>query len=391
MSAILLVDDEQQILDGLRGLLRRERSRWQMEFVTSGAAALATLARQPYEVLVTDMRMPGMDGAELLTRVREQHPRMARLVLTGQASTADLVRALPVAQQIIAKPCERADLCSTIERSLSAQTLVPNPQVQALVGGLRRLPFRPECCAALSGAMGRRDVTPADIARIVEQDPALTLMTLSMANAASFGDSVGSLSVQVAVERIGFQLLRALAQSIEANAPPAAQPKHPPAAHLWTRALRQARLARQFVPDPALRDEAYASALLLNLGQIVLAERHGAEYALRLDELASSDASTCEFERLTFGYTHPELGAYLVAAWSLPFRLAELIAHHHAPAWLASSPNPLGAPVYAAEALTHAMESRAPLPLARIDPSIRELPSVKPSLGLWQSLAQTAA
>ena len=82
---ILFVDDEAKVLDGLRNLLRRQRHEWDMLFALSGAAALEELAKAPVDVIVSDMRMPGMDGAELLTRVRTLYPQTARIVLSGHA------------------------------------------------------------------------------------------------------------------------------------------------------------------------------------------------------------------------------------------------------------------------------------------------------------------
>jgi len=68
-SRILFVDDEALVLQGLQRSLRGMREEWQMEFVTSGADALAAMARHPFDAIVSDMRMPGMNGAELLNEV----------------------------------------------------------------------------------------------------------------------------------------------------------------------------------------------------------------------------------------------------------------------------------------------------------------------------------
>ena len=61
------------------------RGEWHMEFASSAAAALEILAEGPFDAVVTDMRMPGMDGAALLEEVKRRHPHMVRIVLSGQA------------------------------------------------------------------------------------------------------------------------------------------------------------------------------------------------------------------------------------------------------------------------------------------------------------------
>ena len=71
MRRVLFVDDEPRILEGLRRMLRPQRHEWEMAFAPGGEAALAMMEASPFDVIVSDMRMPGMDGATLLCRVRE--------------------------------------------------------------------------------------------------------------------------------------------------------------------------------------------------------------------------------------------------------------------------------------------------------------------------------
>jgi DNA-binding NtrC family response regulator len=103
---ILFVDDEEHVLEGLRNLFRRQRHVWDMVFVTSGEAALVELEKAPFDVIVSDMRMPGMDGATLLLHVKSRYPSVVRIVLSGHAERAAMVRALSVAHQFLSKPCE---------------------------------------------------------------------------------------------------------------------------------------------------------------------------------------------------------------------------------------------------------------------------------------------
>src|SRR5580765_2202084 len=92
---VLFVDDEQAILDGLRNSLRKERKRWDMTFALGGQQALEEMKKTPADVVITDMRMPGMDGAELLRHIQRDFPAAARIVLSGQAERESIMRALP--------------------------------------------------------------------------------------------------------------------------------------------------------------------------------------------------------------------------------------------------------------------------------------------------------
>jgi response regulator RpfG family c-di-GMP phosphodiesterase len=102
--SILLVDDEIAILDGLR---RQLRKRFQVHTANGGAEALALLQTQPVSVVVSDMRMPQMDGATFLSRVRALYPEMVRVLLTGQADTQAAITAVNEGQiyRFLTKPC----------------------------------------------------------------------------------------------------------------------------------------------------------------------------------------------------------------------------------------------------------------------------------------------
>ena len=82
---ILLVDDEEQILRGVSRLISCEEDEWEVETATSSSDALTLLSQQEFDVVVSDMRLPGMDGAELLEKVCQQYPSILRIVLSGQA------------------------------------------------------------------------------------------------------------------------------------------------------------------------------------------------------------------------------------------------------------------------------------------------------------------
>ncbi|MCK5945067.1 MAG: response regulator, partial [Planctomycetes bacterium] len=106
MKVVYFVDDERSILDGLRRSLRALRKNWQFEFHDGGQKALDRMQEVKPDVVVSDMRMPGMDGAEFLTRVRREYPDTIRLVLSGYAEFDAISRVMRSAHQVMSKPCE---------------------------------------------------------------------------------------------------------------------------------------------------------------------------------------------------------------------------------------------------------------------------------------------
>jgi DNA-binding NtrC family response regulator len=112
---ILFVDDDPQLLSGLGKALRKHRHRWTMVFADSGDAALAEVHREPFDVVVSDMRMPEIDGATLLHAVKDESPTTILILLTGYADDDMLARVRPVLHQLLHKPCSAATLRDAIE------------------------------------------------------------------------------------------------------------------------------------------------------------------------------------------------------------------------------------------------------------------------------------
>ncbi len=115
---ILLVDDETNILKALHRLLRPEGYR--ILTAESGADALAILARESVDLVVSDMRMPEMDGAVFLAKVRQTWPDTVRLLLTGHADMAQTVSAINQGEiyRFIAKPWNDQELIIIVRQAL---------------------------------------------------------------------------------------------------------------------------------------------------------------------------------------------------------------------------------------------------------------------------------
>ena len=95
---ILFVDDEPMVLKGLQRTLRKMRSEWDMVFTASGKEALDLLDQQAIDVIVSDLKMPEMDGMQLLTEVKTRFPHVVRIILSGHLEhemTLQMVETLP--------------------------------------------------------------------------------------------------------------------------------------------------------------------------------------------------------------------------------------------------------------------------------------------------------
>lgn len=121
---ILLVDDDSNVLSGYRRILTRE---FHLETASGGEQALKLVAENgPYAVVVSDMRMPGMDGIELLSKVKVQSPNTVRVMLTGNADMETAVEAINEGAifRFLVKPCSKETMSKTLTAALVQYRLV---------------------------------------------------------------------------------------------------------------------------------------------------------------------------------------------------------------------------------------------------------------------------
>jgi response regulator RpfG family c-di-GMP phosphodiesterase len=142
LARILCVDDERAVLEGLALHLRRK---YRLETAQSGAEGLAILREKPgIAVIVSDMRMPGMDGAAFLTRAREAAPDAVRMLLSGQSDIDSAIAAINQGGifRFLTKPCPPPTLLGAIEAALEQHRLVTAERVlleQTLHGSIKAL------------------------------------------------------------------------------------------------------------------------------------------------------------------------------------------------------------------------------------------------------------
>ncbi len=139
-ARILFVDDEPNILQGLQRMLRSMRREWDMHFLDNGKAALAAMAENPFDAVVTDMRMPGMDGAELLSEIRRLYPEAIRVILSGSSELEAVMRTVGPAHQYLAKPCSAQILIDVLRRAIELRRLLECEGLRKLLAGLKSLP-----------------------------------------------------------------------------------------------------------------------------------------------------------------------------------------------------------------------------------------------------------
>lgn len=315
---VLFVDDEESILEGLRAVLRPQRREWDMVFALGGPAGLREVESSKFDVVVTDMRMPVLDGGALLARVRQLQPHAVRLVLSGQTDPQTALKSVFTAHQFLAKPCDVEKLRSVVKRCCDLNELLRGEELRSLAGDASVLPAAPATYLAISKLLADPNAGISDVVRVVEREPTLCAKVLQVANSAFFGLPRTVTSISQAATYLGTLALRDLALAMETLAA-----KHPSRSALpagdymefQVNALAVALLGRRwYASDRRKADDAFVAGMLRDMGQLLLATRpDGAEAPV-----GQADQ-------------HAALSAYLLGLWGLPHPVLEAVAFHEHP------------------------------------------------------------
>jgi HD-like signal output (HDOD) protein len=358
VKSLIFVDDEPRVLQGLQRQLHAMRNEWEMSFVESGAQALEFMATTPVDVIVSDMMMPSMDGAELLTAVMKRHPNTVRIVLSGHADRESVLRLVGPAHQYLSKPCNAEELRNAITRSFALRDLLTSEQLKQLATRIRTLPTLPSLHAQLTEELRAEEPSMERISEIISKDIGMTSKILQLVNSAFFGLPQPIANVQEAVIYLGLATVRALVLSLQVFSQFEQKTIkgfsiETLAQHSWRVGVFARRIAEAERCDPKVDDQCFLAGLLHDLGQLILASGLPDDYARVIETARSRHQTIWEAEKIEFGATHAEVGAYLLGLWGLPNPVIEAVALHHRPGDASASAFSPVVAVHVANAFEH--------------------------------------
>ncbi|QJT10316.1 response regulator [Oceanidesulfovibrio marinus] len=356
-SHIMFVDDEVKVLEGLQRMLRPYRKEWDMTFTESGYKAMELLETTPVDVLVTDIRMPGMSGSELLAAVKERYPRIVRIVLSGHSDLECIVQSVLPAHQYLSKPCKPEVLKDVIEQALRVAHLVEDDTLRALISNMDALPVLPKLYQEISAELSKDEPSLETVAEIIGKDVGMSAEVLKLVNSSFFGFARHIGSVRQAVTMLGVNIIQSLVLTVhvfsvfDTEKSPFISFKG-----LWEHSIRTSNLARRICTadkcDRELADNACIAGMLHDIGKLVLVSTCSEQYNEVLRTSREKNRRVWDVEKEILGTTHAEVGAYLMGLWGMPDSVIEAIAFHHAPISPLSSYRPLTA-VHVANVLDH--------------------------------------
>ena len=333
---IMFIDDEQDILDGLRCMLRVKRNEWTMCFCNTARHALECMQERPFDVVVTDMRMPDMDGAQLLEEVIRLYPTTIRFVLSGYSDKETIFKSLGPTHQFLAKPCDPATLQQAIDHALHLRTTFANEQVRKVISKVKTLPGIPTLYNQLLNLLNAPDTSMEKISRLIEMDMAVSAQVLHLVNSAFFGLRRHVNNIQQAVSLLGLETLRSLLlMSSLFSSFKKTKVRGFSFEGLARHALRVGQYARVICEcegsEQVEMDNAFTAGLLHDVGKLLLASNLPDTYRSITQMMLKEGCSLTTAEQNILHITHAEVGAYLLGLWGIPDSILEATACHHHP------------------------------------------------------------
>ncbi len=331
MTSLLFVDDDARALEAMQRQLAFDE-RWEVRIAAGAEEGLAALRDRPADIVLTDMRLAGTDGAEFLRRVQMICPRSVRIIHSAQPDPAIAQRALPVAHQFLTRACDPPLLLRVLEDLRDLRDLFADEQLQGLVGSVKCLPTRPRVYLALTEALQDSRMSMGRVADIVSEDAGIAGRVLQLANSAFFGRYHRTTDLREAVSHIGFATLHSMVAACEILGALASE-----GCDDATESARLvARLARIIGTELSL-DEAFTAAVLRDLGVLIVRQSDaGATLTIPLPSGCDRVSTPADCAALGFSYTR--VGAYLLALWGLPTSVVRGVLYHAEP-WVEPAMN----------------------------------------------------
>jgi len=399
MRRVLFVDDEPKILGGLRRMLRSLRREWEMEFVESGPQALHRLAASPFEVVVSDMRMPSMDGSQLLHEVMKRYPATVRIILSGQCDRQAVLKCVGPAHQFLSKPCDAETLKTTVARACRLRDHLPDEQTKRVVSSIESLPSQLSVYEEVVAELQSTTPSIRHIAKSVSRDIAMSAKVVQLVSSGFFGTPQRAFDATFAVSLLGLETMTALTLSTKALHPLDCEEHGEQLAEvldmLSQHSLAVGKAAKKIAEleseDPTLSGDAYLSGVLHDIGTLILATDSPRDYLQMLFSVGSQPITLQEPERRSLYTNRADVGAYLMGLWGLPDPIVRAIAYHLCPS---HSPDQSFGPLTAVHVANAVLEEEIGerlLVASPIDVDYLETLGCAHRLDTWREICQVAA
>lgn len=327
---ILFVDDERQILKAINRMFIG--SDYEIYFAESGQEALDFLKSQLVDMVVSDMRMPQMDGLQLLTQVKSLYPSIIRIVLSGFSDEDKIYKAIhcSIVKLYLFKPWKGDDLKNTINEIFNTQEILSSKHILTMINSIEQLPVLPNMYTKLITAI-EQDNNVDHIAKLVEEDQSISMQLLHIVNSAFYGIKTGS--IKTAIMNIGLGNIKNLILTSKLFT--ISRISDADKDILWRHSSMTNKLVMliyKSLLNKNISDSYLSAGLLHDIGRLVLLENYPKEYKKVIELITNNkDISINEAEKEVLNITHDEVGAYLLNWWEIPDPIVASSLYHNNP------------------------------------------------------------
>ena len=345
MALLLFVDDDVEILKSIRRLLYPMRNSWTCKFAVSGEEALELVKQNQFDVIVSDIRMPNMDGVMFFNLVRDMSPETIRIALSGQSNYGASLGASSIIHHFLTKPVDSKTFSNSIQYALELKGLLSDKKVKSAISKLKSLPSKPQVYNKIMDELAKPDPSIDRVARFIEEDIGTSAKMMHLVNSAFFGlprhietpvhavvllglDTVSSLFLGINLfSQFDSRLLQKLdlEQTYE---------------HSIRVASLSARLMNFMEPDAVTKDKAFIAGYMHDLGKLVFATNYPEAYRTIISHAKRGPLSLSQIEQQSIHADHAQAGAYLLGLWKFSEDIIQaILLHHQEPEMLRFSTN----------------------------------------------------
>ncbi len=338
VNRILFVDDEKRLLQGIKRILWNRKDEWNAEYVDKADQALEKMNESKYDVVVCDLKMPGMNGTAFLSRVMELYPETIRIVLSGQSDTKTALIAVRVAHQYLAKPCEPEKLVETIDNSFKLHNFINDQNMIKLLNHMNNIPSLPSLYVEMMKEINSNNPSLKTIGEIIEKDLAMSAKILQMINSAFFGLPQQIMSPSEAVMLLGLDIIQSLVLTAQVFSQFEEKLTFEFSLEaLWNHSWNVGNYVKKILEfennDKSVIKSGFIAGLLHDIGQVILVSNFVEQYKKTIQFALLHNLPLWRAEIDSFGVTHGQVGAYLLGLWGLPDQVLEAVAFHNIPAY----------------------------------------------------------
>jgi len=325
--SVLFVDDDTSIIEGLRRMMYPMRKEWDLIYANGGKSALEVLADTKIDVIISDIRMPGLDGTQLLTEVKDKYPNIVRITLSGYANDNTALKNTRIVHQSLSKPTTPESVKNTIEKAYQLRKKLHSEELLSIVNGIDELPSLPEIYLELEKEANSPNSSIDKLSGIMSKDPIMAAKILQLTNSAFFGLPNRISNITQALNFLGIKLIQNLVLSIKLfrSIDPDSQYANI-YQEIWNHSNKVAMITHQIAKIKNLpkstAEDAYLGGLFHDIGKLLIIENFD---GIQI----SKNCDFSEYEKHFSNTTHADIGAYLLGIWGLPDPIVESVAYHH--------------------------------------------------------------